>query len=332
MLDWLYNPLSWSTWFFMFLSAVALLMIILGYVTYAIYFERKVIGWMQLRTGPNRVGPLGLFQTIADVLKLLIKEDVRPTYADRGLYLLAPVLAFMPSFAVLVIIPFSENIQFAYLNIGVVYYIALSSISIIGAMAGGWASNNKYSLMGGLRAAGQMISYEIPLALSIVGVVMVTGSLNLVEIVNKQAEMGVWFVIPQFLGFVIFLIAALAELSRTPFDLPEAESELVAGFHTEYSGFRFAMFMLGEYVYTFSMGALLTTLFFGGWLPLFGLDFIPGWLWFVLKMLFFVFFLFWLRATFPRVRVNELMPFAWKVLMPLSLLNIFLTAAWITWM
>jgi NADH-quinone oxidoreductase subunit H len=309
------------------LSAVVLLGIVLGFVTYAIYFERKVIGWMQLRIGPNRVGPLGLLQTVADVLKLLLKEDLIPKKADRPLFKIAPLIAFVPAFGVLAVIPYTETLHFADLGIGVLYYIALSGITTLGVLTGGWASNNKYSLMGGMRAAAQMISYEIPLILSLVGIILTTGSLNLIDIVEKQKSMGMWFIIPQILGFAIFIVAALAELSRTPFDLPEAESELVSGYHTEYSGFRMAFFFLSEYVYVFGMASMTTILFLGGWLPPFHfLGFIPGIIWFLIKFCAVVFFLFWLRATMPRVKADQLMQFAWKVLLPLALLNIFLTA------
>jgi NADH-quinone oxidoreductase subunit H len=221
--------------------------------------------------------------------------------------------------------PFTDSIRFADLGIGLLYYIALSGITVLGVITAGWASNNKYSLIGGLRSAAQMISYEVPLVMSVVGVVLMTGSMNLREIVLAQQD--VWNIVPQFLGFAVFIVAAQAELNRTPFDLPEAESELVAGYHVEYSGFRFAMFMLAEYVYMFGMGALVTILFLGGWLPIHpSLSFIPGIVWFVLKFLLYVFFQFWVRATFPRLRVDQLMSFAWKVLLPLALLNILLTA------
>ena len=311
------------------LAAVALLAVVLGFVTYAIYFERKVIGWIQLRQGPNRVGPLGLLQTVADVAKLLLKEDTRPQNADKALFALAPVLAYAPAFTVLAVIPFTETLHFADLGIGILYYIALSGITVLGVITAGWASNNKYSLIGGMRSAAQMISYEVPLVMSVVGVILMTGSLNLKEIVYAQQD--VWNIVPQFLGFIVFLIAAQAELNRTPFDLPEAESELVAGYHVEYSGFRFAMFMLAEYVYMFGMAALVTILFLGGWLPIHpSLDFIPPIVWFVLKFLLYVFFQFWVRATMPRPRADQLMSFAWKVLLPLALLNIMLTALFVS--
>ncbi|WP_027415204.1 NADH-quinone oxidoreductase subunit NuoH [Aneurinibacillus terranovensis] len=325
--QYLSQSLGWQNGLIFVLSAVVLLAIVLGFVTYAIYFQRKQIGWMQLRLGPNRVGPLGLLQTVADVLKLLLKEDIIPKAADKPLFALAPVLAFMPAFAVLAIMPFTPNLHFADIGVGVLYYIAISGISVLGVVTGGWASNNKYALLGGMRSAAQMISYEIPLVMSVVGVILLTGSLNLIDIVQKQKEMGMWFFIPQILGFVIFIIAQLAELSRTPFDLTEAESELVAGYHVEYSGFRWAFFMLSEYVYIFAMASLTTVLFLGGWLPPFAfLSFIPGIIWFILKFCAIVFFIFWLQATLPRMRVDQLMQLGWKVLLPLALVNIFITA------
>ncbi|KGT72758.1 NADH:ubiquinone oxidoreductase subunit H, partial [Bradyrhizobium japonicum] len=244
MLQLLQQATSAWTVFLFALASVALLLVVLGFVTYAIYFERKVIGWMQLRPGPNRTGPLGLLQTVADVAKLLLKEDTKPKNADKALFTLAPILAYAPAFTVLAVMPFTESVQFADLGIGVLYYVAFSSITVLGVITAGWASNNKYSLIGGLRSAAQMISYEVALVMSIVGIVLMTGSMNLREIVEAQKD--IWNIVPQFLAFIVFIIAAQAELNRTPFDLPEAESELVAGYHVEYSGFRFAMFMLSE--------------------------------------------------------------------------------------
>ncbi|MDP5276834.1 NADH-quinone oxidoreductase subunit NuoH [Chengkuizengella axinellae] len=323
----LLQDLTFSSFMWFLSGAVVLLAVVLGFVTYAIYFERKVIGWIQLRKGPNRVGPLGLFQTVADVLKLLLKEDTIPRNADRFLFILAPVIAFVPAFVVLATIPYTSLLQFADLNVGLLYYFALSSISTIGILLGGWASNNKYSLLGGMRSAAQMISYEVPLVMSVVGVVLLSGSLSLNTIVEGQAGgFWQWNILPQFVGFIIFIIAAVSELNRTPFDLPEAESELVAGYHVEYSGFRFAFFMLAEYVYVYAIAALTTVLFLGGWhSPLPFLDFIPAIVWFILKFLSIVFFLFWIRATLPRIRVDHLMSLGWKVLLPLALVNIFVT-------
>lgn len=308
-----------------FAVALALLFVVLGFVTYAILAERKVMGFMQLRYGPSKVGGrFGLLQTVADVLKLLLKEDIKPSLADRPLYILAPVIAFAPSFMVLAAIPLSEQLTFTSMGVGLLYIIAISSLSTIGIITAGWASNNKYALLGGMRSAAQMISYEIPLVMSVIGVVLFAGSLNLSEIVAQQQYVP--YILLQPIGFIVFVISATAELNRTPFDLPEAESELVAGYHVEYSGFRWAFFMLAEYVYLFAMSALITVLFLGGWNPIIGLDFIPGIIWFVLKFSLVVFFFMWLRATFPRLRADQLMEFGWKVLLPVALFNIFLSA------
>jgi NADH-quinone oxidoreductase subunit H len=308
--------------------AAVMMGITLGFVTYAIYAERKVLGWMQLRIGPNRVGPWGLLQTVADVLKLLLKEDIVPHKADRTMFLLAPIVAFVPSFTVIAALPFSEHLLLADITIGLLYVLAVSSISTLGIVLGGWASNNKYALLGGMRAAAQMISYEVPLLLSVVPVVMLAGSLRLGDIVQEQAGgFWHWYIVPQFVAFGVFLIASVAELNRTPFDLPEAESELVAGYHVEYSGFRFAFFMLAEYMYVFAMAAMTTVLFLGGWhAPHPALDVVPGVVWFVLKFVGVVFFLFWIRATLPRLRVDQLMGFAWTVLLPIALFDIVVTA------
>ena len=321
----LQSPSSWTNFFIFFGLAVLLLFAVLGFVTYGILAERKVMGFMQGRIGPNQVGGrFGLLQTVADVLKLLLKEDSIPKAADKPLFILAPVIAFAPAFMVLAVIPFTDKFQFADIGVGLLYYIAVSGITTIGVVTGGWASNNKYSLLGGMRAAAQMISYEIPLVMSVIGIVLLAGSLNLNEIVAAQEN--VWYVFVQPVGFVVFLIAAVAELNRTPFDLPEAESELVSGYHTEYSGFRWAFFMLSEYVYFFGMASLITVLFLGGWNPVMFLGFIPGAVWFALKFSSVVFLLIWFRVTFPRIRGDQLMEFGWKVLLPIALANIFLTA------
>ncbi|MGC4377390.1 NADH-quinone oxidoreductase subunit NuoH [Fictibacillus sp. Mic-4] len=322
----LQSPPGWIHFLIFFCLGAILLAIVLGFVTYAILAERKVLGFMQIRIGPNRIGGrFGLLQTVADVFKLLIKEDIIPKLADRPLFILAPILAFAPSFLVLAVMPFSENVKFADIGVGLLYYIAVSGISAIGMLLGGWASNNKYSLLGGMRSAAQMISYEIPLVMSVIGVILFTGSLNLTDIVEGQKHVAYMFLSP--IGFIVFFISSLAELSRTPFDLPEAESELVAGYHVEYSGFRWAFFMLAEYVYLFAMASLMTVLFLGGWNPIPFLGFIPGVIWFALKFSLIVFIMIWIRGTFPRIRADQLMEFAWKVLLPLALLNIFVSAA-----
>ncbi|MCQ6274626.1 NADH-quinone oxidoreductase subunit NuoH [Bacillus sp. V3B] len=310
---------------YFFLLAVLFLFVVLGFVTYVILAERKVLGFIQLRKGPDQVGgSWGLLQTVTDVLKLLLKEDTIPKLADRPLFILAPILAFAPAFMVLAVIPFTEHFQFADISVGLLYYIAISGLTTLAIVTAGWASNNKYALLGAMRGAAQMISYEIPLVMSVVGVILLTGSLNLNDIVLAQEK--VWFIVLQPIAFIVFFIAAVAELNRIPFDLPESESELVAGYYVEYSGFRFAFFMLTEYVYMFAMSALITVLFLGGWMPLPFLGFIPGAVWFSLKFSVVVFVLLWMRATFPRVRADQLMEFGWKVLLPVSLANIFLTA------
>jgi NADH-quinone oxidoreductase subunit H len=310
-----------------FLLAVVLLLVVLGFVTYAILAERKVLGYMQARHGPNQLGgKWGLLQTAADVLKLLLKEDIIPKAADKPLFIIAPIIAFTPAFMVMATIPFTDKFQFADIGVGLLYYIAVSGMTIFGMVLGGWASNNKYALLGGMRAGAQMISYEIPLVMSVLGVILLTGSLNLNDIVAQQGETA-WFILLQPIAFVVFFIASIAELNRTPFDLPESENELVAGYFVEYSGFRWAFFMLTEYVYMFAMSSLITVIFLGGWLPpLDILGFIPGAVWFALKFCIVVFVYFWLRATLPRFRIDRLMEFAWKVLFPVALANIFLTA------
>ena len=317
----LHSPAGLLNFGIFFLLAAVFLLILLAFVTYAILSERKVMGLMQLRYGPSHVGGRwGLLQTVADVLKLLLKEDIIPKLADRPLFILAPVIAFAPSFMVLATIPFTDKFQFADIGIGLLYYIAISGISTVGIVAGGWASNNKYALLGGMRAAAQ-----IPLVMSVVGIILIAGSLNLNEIVAAQENY--WFILMQPLAFIIFIIASISELNRTPFDLPEAESELVAGFHTEYSGFRWAFFMLAEYVYLFAMAALTTVLFLGGWLRVFSFfDFILGAVWFAIKFRVVIFVLIWIRITLPRMRADQLMEFGWKVLLPLALANIFITA------
>ncbi|WP_055440888.1 NADH-quinone oxidoreductase subunit NuoH [Anoxybacillus suryakundensis] len=316
---------SWTNVAMFFAIGVGLLLVVLGFVTYGILAERKVMGFMQGRIGPNQVGGRwGLLQTVADVLKLLLKEDTIPKAADRPLFILAPVIAFAPAFMVLAALPFTDALQFADIGVGLLYYIAVSGLTTIGVVTGAWASNNKYALLGGMRAAAQMISYEVPLVMSVIGVILLAGSLNLNDIVEAQKD--VWFIVVQPIGFLVFLVAAVAELNRTPFDLPEAESELVAGFHVEYSGFRWAFFMLAEYVYFFAMAALTTVLFLGGWHPLPFLGFIPGAVWFALKFSVVVFLFIWFRITFPRVRADQLMEFGWKVLLPVALVNIFVTA------
>lgn len=304
---------------------VGLLLLAVAYLT---WLERKVIGDIQVRFGPSRVGPFGLLQPIADGIKLMFKEDVVPANADRLIFLLAPALSFVPALIVFAVIPFGPSFVITDVNVGLLYVFAVASLGVYGSVLAGWASNSKYSLLGGLRSSAQMVSYELGLGLSVLGVVMMTGSLSLVDIVEAQKGtwLGIlprWNIFPQFLGFVIFLISSNAELNRAPFDLPEAETELVAGFHTEYSSMKFALFFMAEYANMIAAAALATTLFLGGWRgPL-----LPPVIWFLLKVFAFIFLFIWVRATLPRFRYDQLMGFGWKVLLPLALANVMFTAA-----
>jgi NADH-quinone oxidoreductase subunit H len=287
---------------------------------FIIWFERKVAARMQIRRGPNRVGRWGVLQTLADTVKLLIKEDIIPTAADRTLFRAAPFVVLAATLLLFVVLPFGKGLVAADLNVGLVYFLAISGISVIGILAGGWASNNKYSLMGGMRSAAQIVSYEVPSVLVLLSVALLAGSLRLGDIVRGQPSFG--YVLLQPVGFVLFLIASNAEINRGPFDLPESDSELVSGFVTEYSAMRFAIFFLAEYTNLFLAGAFATTLFLGGWRgPL-----LPPVVWFLLKSYVVVFILIWVRWTFPRLRVDHLMAFCWKVLLPLALLNLLVTA------
>jgi NADH-quinone oxidoreductase subunit H len=304
------------------------------HVAYATYFERKVIGHMQVRIGPMRVGPHGLLQPIADGIKLFFKEDVIPAEADKVAFFLAPVIFMAASMVNLSVIPFTSSFVIAKINIGLLFIFAIAGIGVYGIFISGWASNSKYAFIGGLRSAAQVISYEIAMGLSLVGVMIMSGSLNLMDIVNAQ-QASVWgvYAIPQIVAFVVFTIAAVAETNRTPFDLPEAESELVAGYFVEYSGFRFALFFLGEYIAMFIMASLATVCFLGGWtipwyilkvLPF--LKIVPGIVWFLVKVYAFIFFYYWIRATVPRYRYDQLMGIGWKILIPIALANIVVTA------
>ena len=291
-------------------------------VAYTIYVERKVIAHVQMRLGPMRVGWHGLLQPIADGLKLFFKEDIIPDKADRIVFVLAPVMVLVPAFVVYAVLPFSATFYITQINIGLFFILAISSLGVFGIVMAGWASNSKYSLLGALRSAAQMLSYEIFLGFSVIGPLMLAGSMNLQEIVHAQSD--VWFVFYQPIAFIVFFIAAMAETNRAPFDLPEAETELVAGFHTEYSGMKFAFFFLAEYANMFVVSTVGIVLFFGGWD---GPDFIPlpGFVWYVLKLSAFMFVFIWLRATLPRYRYDQLMRVGWKFMFPLVMLNIFLT-------
>jgi NADH-quinone oxidoreductase subunit H len=303
------------------------------HVAYATYFERKVIGHMQVRMGPMRVGPHGLLQPFADGLKLFFKEDIIPAQADKAVFYLAPVIFMASAMVNLSVIPFAENFVIADLNIGLLFLFAIAGIGVYGVFISGWASNSKYAFLGGLRSSAQVISYEIAMGLSLVGVMIMAGSLNLGEIVRMQEQsvFGV-YAIPQFVAFVVFTISAVAETNRTPFDMPEAESELVAGYFTEYSGFRFALFFLGEYIAMFIIASLSAVCFLGGWtLPWYVLkvfpflSHVPGIVWFLMKVYAFIFFYYWIRATLPRYRYDQVMAIGWKVLIPVALANILIT-------
>lgn len=289
-------------------------------VMFMVWWERKISAHIQVRFGPMRVGGWhGWAQSIADGIKLLIKEDIVPEGADRLVFALAPMVVFAAALAAYVIIPFGPGLIVSDLNIGVLFYISISSLTVVGIIMAGWSSNNKYSVLGAVRSAAQAVSYEIPLVVSVLGVIMTVGSMSMTQIV--EAQQRVWFVIPQLLGFLIYLTAAIAECNRLPFDIPEAESELVAGFHVEYSGMRFAIFFLAEYANMFTVSAIATALFLGGWHgPL-----LPGWLWFLIKTYFLIFVMMWLRWTLARLRVDQLMHLGWKFLLPLAFLNMGVT-------
>lgn len=316
---------------FVLIKIVAVLAVVLLIVAYMTYMERKVIGHMQVRYGPMRVGPYGLLQPIADGLKLFVKEDIIPAESDKWVFLLAPIICLVPALIIYAVIPFDNFFFITDINIGVLYVLAISSLGIYGIVLAGWASNSKYSLLGGFRSAAQMVSYEIFLGFAIIGPIMLAGSLNLIEIVKAQEN--AWFIFYQPLAFVIALIAGTAETNRIPFDLPEAETELVAGFHTEYSGMKFAYFFMAEYANMLIVSAMLTILFLGGWrIPLISSLALPAILMtllhisaFIFKMLVFMFIFMWMRATFPRFRYDQLMWVGWKVMFPLTLLNIGIT-------
>ena len=284
-----------------------------------IYIERRMLGLWQDRYGPNRTGPSGTLQVAADMVKILSKEDWIPPFADKPVFIIAPAIIFVTVLMSFAVVPFSPVIEVVSLNIGLLFFLAMSSLGVYSLAMAGWSSNNKYSQMGGLRATAQMLSYEVFMGLSLMGVVMLAGTFNLREIV--EAQKGLWFCIPQFLGFLIFLTAGFAETHRIPFDLPEAESELVAGYHTEYSGMKFGMFFVGEYLGITLISALTVTLFFGGWLG----PVLPPAIWFLIKTFGFILFFILVRASLPRPRYDQLMAFGWKVMLPLALLNIVVT-------
>ncbi len=354
IIDWIGAPVIVAA-----VKVVVVFLVLLVVTMLVIWFERRVLAFMQSRLGPNRHGPFGLAQTLADGIKLFFKEDFRPKNADRWAYALAPVAAMVPSFLAFAVIPIGDHVTIgdrrvdfilSDLNIGLLYFLAMGSLGVYGIVLAGWASGSKYPLLGGIRSTAQLISYEIALGLSLVPIVLVAGSLSTQDIVAAQAGSigdvtvfdGIpvleqvssifrfvpnWYIWSQWPAFLIFLIAGIAETNRAPFDLPEAETELVAGFHTEYSGIRFAMFFLGEYIHVVAISAMAVTLFFGGWHgPQFGIPWIMPLVWFTLKVLFFVYLFVWVRATLPRLRYDRLMWLGWKRLIPAALVWIMVTA------
>lgn len=314
---------AWIIGIVLFLIGITMLLLFMTVVVMSlVYLERRVIAFMQDRLGPNRVGPEGLLQTVADVVKLMSKEDIIPTAADRPTFLLAVPAAVIPSLLIYAVIQWGPGMSLADLNIGFLYILAISSLTTISVVMAGWGSNNKFALLGAMRAAAQMISYEIPIVMSLVGVAMIVGSMQISRIIDWQlVHSPFWLIFLQPLGFLIYFISSLAELNRTPFDLMEADSEIVAGYHIEYSGMRFALFFLAEYLNAFAAVAVAVTLFFGGWSG----PILPPYIWFIIKCYLLFFVLLWLRGTLPRVRVDQLMGLAWKGMIPLALANILVT-------
>ena len=302
-------------------AIIGILLVVLNLAALLIWVERRLLALWQDRYGPNRVGPFGLLQPLADAIKLFAKEDWIPPFADKAVFVLAPAIVVFTVLLAFAVIPVSPGVVVSDLNIALLFFLAMSSLGVYSVVLGGWASDNKYSLLGGMRAAAQMLSYEVFMGLSLMGVVVLAGSFNLSDIVRAQTRM--WFVIPQFLGFVLFLIAGIAETRRLPFDLPEAESELIAGFHSEYSGMKFGMFFVGEYMGITLISAMIAALFFGGWLG----PVLPPVIWFLIKTGFFLCFFILLRAALPRPRFDQLMSWGWKVMLPLSLANLLVTGA-----
>jgi NADH-quinone oxidoreductase subunit H len=300
---------------------------VFGGAAILVWFERRLLGIWQDRLGPNRVGPFGIGLALADIIKLFAKEDWIPPFADRFVFVFAPTAIVMAMLLGFAVVPYAPGVYIANLNIGLLFFLGMTSLAVYSVLLGGLASNNKYALLGGLRSAAQMISYEVFMGLSLMGVVMLTGSFSLVDIVHWQED-NYWFVIPQFVGFVVFVIAGIAESHRLPFDLPEAEHELVAGFHTEYSGMKFGMFMVGEYLGLILISCMIATIFFGGWL---GPAFLPPFIWFFIKSFAFICFFILLRAAIPRPRYDQLMSFGWKFMLPLTLINLLATGAIVLW-
>jgi NADH-quinone oxidoreductase subunit H len=323
-------------WWISLIKAAVIINLVMAAFAYTTWLERKLLGRLQNRYGPNRAGPYGLLQPIADLIKLVRKESFFPVAAIDAPYILAPIVSMFTALAAFAVIPFGAGWQIwhyhvngviANVPIGLILVFALGSVGIYGAIVGGWASESKYSLLGSMRTCAQLVSYEVSLALSVLGVVLMGQSLNLIDIVNKQGA-TIWFIVPQFVGFLVFFVGTIAETARAPFDLPEADSELVAGYHTEYGGMRWGLFQTAEYVNMITLSALAVTLFFAGWhgpwAPL-------GPLWFFLKLFVFVAVMIWIRASVPRLRYDQLMAFGWKVLLPVATLNALVTALLVVW-
>ena len=310
-------------------------------VTYMVLLERKVIAWVQVRLGPMRVGPYGILQPIADAVKLILKEDITPARADKWVFTAAPIIVMVPALITFAVIPFGPVVHLfgrevplyiTDINVGLLYIVSVGSIGVYGIILGGWASNSKFPLLASLRASAQLISYEVAVTLTLVSVILMAGSLSMVSIVMKQMSSHVWYAFVQPFAFGIFIIGSLAETNRAPFDMPEAEQELTGGFHTEYSGMRFALFFLAEYANMIVVSSVVVTLFIGGWLPPFPntpalhfLYYVPSWVWFFVKSFLFLYFFVWVRATLPRYRYDQLMRLGWKVLIPLAIVNLVVT-------
>jgi NADH-quinone oxidoreductase subunit H len=311
-------------WSHMIIFVVILFLFVIFMAMGFIYFERRVISRFQIRIGPNRVGPFGLFQPVADVIKILIKEDIVPLNADKLIHLLAPVAAIVPAIMVFAVIPFQNGAALANLNIGILYIVAISSVSVVGMVMAGWGSNNKYALVSAMRVIAQVVSYEIPLALAIIGVILLAGTLSMNGIVLAQ---NIPYILLQPLGFLIYFLGSMAEINRTPFDLLEAEGEIVAGYNIEYSGFKFALFYLTEYTEAIAVSTVITTLYLSGWRgPFDSLPVLPV-IWFLIKVFAVFALIIWVRATLPRLRIDQVMGFAWKCLLPLALINLLITGA-----
>jgi len=316
-------------WLIALIKTAVILVVVLTTFAYSMLFERKIMGWMQLRPGPNRTGPWGMLQPAADAVKMLFKEDLTPRSADPLIYKLAPLISLVCAMGAFAVIPFSESSAGIWgasnVNAGILVIFAITSIGVYGISLAGWSSGSKFPLLGSVRSTAQMISYELAMTMSVIGVLILAGTTSLVGIVHAQYKM--WYIVPQLLGFIIYLITAVAETNRAPFDLVEAETELVGGFHTEYSGLRFGLFFIAEYLNMITVACIATLLFLGGWNAPLGLTVVPGLVWFVLKAGFFIFMYIWLRTTLPRLRYDRLMNFGWKFLLPVATLNLMVTAA-----